>query len=67
MKKILCMLLALIMLVSLAGCGGKTEDPQAAEDTLKVVYLVNGNLGDKGFFDSAASGLEMMKNEAPVL
>ena len=64
MKKILCMLLALIMLVSLAGCGGKTEDPQAAaEDTLKVVYLVNGNLGDKGFFDSAASGLEMMKNE----
>jgi basic membrane protein A len=57
------MLLALIMLVSMAGCGGKTEDPQAAEDTLKVVYLVNGNLGDKGFFDSAASGLEMMKNE----
>lgn len=29
-----------------------------SEDPLKVVYLVNGNLGDKGFFDSAASGIE---------
>lgn len=30
---------------------------------LKVVYLVNGNLGDKGFYDSAASGLYKMKDE----
>ncbi len=30
---------------------------------LKVVYLVNGNLGDKGFYDSAASGLYKMRDE----
>lgn len=36
---------------------GKSGDP------LKVVYLVNGSLGDKGFYDSAASGLDMMKKE----
>lgn len=35
----------------------------AAEDPLKVVYLVNGNLGDKGFFDSAASGIEKIGTE----
>ncbi len=35
----------------------KTENP------LKVVYLVNGNLGDKGFFDSAASGIQRIGSE----
>ncbi len=39
----------------------KAEDPAA--EPLKVVYLVNGNLGDKGFYDSAASGLYRMRDE----
>lgn len=29
----------------------------------KIVYLVNGNLGDKGFYDSAASGIQMMADQ----
>lgn len=29
----------------------------------KIVYLVNGNLGDKGFYDSAASGIQMMTDQ----
>lgn len=33
------------------------------EKPLKAVYLVNGNLGDKGFYDSAASGLYRMRDE----
>lgn len=37
------------------------EDP--ATDPLKVVYLVNGNLGDKGFYDSAASGIQKIGDE----
>ena len=32
----------------------------AAEDPLKIVYLCNGNLGDKGFYDSAHSGMLML-------
>ncbi|WP_312427654.1 BMP family ABC transporter substrate-binding protein [Lacrimispora sp.] len=38
--------------------GEKTSDKP-----LKAVYLVNGNLGDKGFYDSAASGLYRMRDE----
>ncbi len=34
-----------------------------AADQLKVVYLVNGSLGDKGFYDSAASGIKMMEEK----
>ena len=31
MKKFLCVLLSLVMLLSLAACGGKTEAPAAAD------------------------------------
>jgi len=41
--------------------GAKEE--KASEKPLKAVYLVNGNLGDKGFYDSAASGLYRMRDE----
>ena len=34
-------------------------DADASGKKLKVVYLCNGNLGDKGFNDSAASGMQM--------
>ena len=54
----------------------KTEEPAATETTTteetaepaaeegkvyNVAYLVNGNLGDKSFFDSAESGLEELE------
>ncbi len=29
----------------------------------KLVYLVNGNLGDKGFYDNAASGIYRLRDE----
>lgn len=35
----------------------------ANEDPMKVIYLVNGSLGDKGFYDSAASGINMIADE----
>ena len=34
--------------------------------TYNVAYLVNGNLGDKSFFDSAESGLEELKNAGRI-
>ncbi len=43
--------------------GTDTAKEEASEKPLKAVYLVNGNLGDKGFYDSAASGLYRMRDE----
>ena len=66
MKRTISLLLAVVMIVMLcAGCGAK-EAPAAdapaasSNDAMKVIYLVNGSLGDKGFFDSAASGINKM-------
>lgn len=39
------------------------ESAAEAEDPMKIMYLVNGSLGDKGFFDSAASGIEAIADE----
>lgn len=38
----------------------KTAD---TDDVLKIKLLINGNLGDKSFFDSAKAGLELIKNK----
>ena len=57
MKKLLTLLLACLMLVSLFGCGTKDdEDPNAGK--IKLVYIINGTLGDKSFFDSGKEGLD---------
>lgn len=64
MKKILAIFAILLFAGSMMFAGGKSEAPAEPEsDQLKVVLLVNGNLGDKGFFDSAASGLYRMRDE----
>lgn len=42
---------------------GKAEAANAAGKKLKIVYLCNGNLGDKGFNDSAASGLQLLADK----
>ena len=75
MKKQLALLLALGMSVSLlAGCGSSktTESTQptgtgstdaAGDEPKKVVFMVNGSLGDKGFFDSCQEGIERLGSE----
>lgn len=66
MKKWLSLLLASALTVSmLAGCGGGNDAPAADNGgdgeeggkVYNVCNLVNGNLGDKSFFDSAEAGL----------
>lgn len=73
MKKLLSMLLASVMTVAmLAGCGGGTDAPvDTGEDTgeatvYNVCNLVNGNLGDKSFFDSAEAGLAQLKADGRI-
>ena len=77
MKKTLALLLALVMVFSLCACGQSEapaeEEPAAEapaeEETGKVynvAYLVNGNLGDKSFFDSAESGLAALEEAGRI-
>ena len=63
MKKALLLGLVLVMtagLLFVTSCKGKEEETAVpAEEKVKVVLYVNGTLGDKSFFDSAARGLQM--------
>ncbi len=76
MKKILVALLSVAML---AGCGGSTSKndggsastsgTEESSDTKKVynvAYVVNGNLGDKSFFDSAQEGLKTLESDGRI-
>ena len=64
MKKFLMFVLVAIMAVSMVSCGQKPAETQApvapAAKVYNVVNLVNGNLGDKSFFDAAESGLKAL-------
>ena len=56
-KKLFSVMLAIAVVFSIFGL-------VAAEDApIKVVLLINGSLGDKGFYDSAASGVRRMEKE----
>ena len=56
MKKLFSVLLALVMVLSVVSFASAE-----GEKVYNVAYVVNGNLGDKSFFDSAEAGLEELK------
>lgn len=72
MKKYFAILLAVLMLVSvLAACSKEpaVDEPNVDVPDTKVynvVSLVNGNLGDKSFFDSAESGLKALQEAGRI-
>lgn len=53
-KKLFSLLLAMVMVLSLAACGGSDDD--AESDALKVCVVYSGNLGDKSYNDSCNIG-----------
>lgn len=56
MKKLLAILLVAVLALTLVACGGGNE-----EDTrIRLVYIINGTLGDKSFFDSGKEGLDLI-------
>lgn len=82
MNKLATVLLSAFMAVSLAACGTSTaatapagsaaaaSTAAAASSGTKKVYnvvsLVNGNLGDKSFFDSAEAGLKQLQDDGRI-
>ncbi len=65
--KILILCVVILMVVSTMGvfAGG---DKEAADDgKLKVVLYVNGTLGDKSYFDSAARGIDKAVKELGIV
>jgi len=72
-KLVSVLLVAALVLGALAlgGCAKKEEpketgSQQGGEKPLRVVLLINGTLGDKSFFDSAAAGIEAAKKELGI-
>ena len=62
MKKLLSLILALIMVLSLVACGGSsdettTDDTATEESALKVAMLLTGDINDAGWCQSAYEGL----------
>lgn len=67
MKKLLSLLLASALAISmLTGCGGSASDGGEKGEVYNVCNLVNGNLGDKSFFDSAKSGLDKLEADGVI-
>jgi len=65
MKKLIAVLLVLAMVLSFVGCGAKEEAAEAGDDKIRLVYIINGTLGDKSFFDSGKEGLDMINEKYP--
>ena len=70
MKKIFKLLVATTLLISLVACSKSNEtakvDETKKEETKsagKIVMVVNGNLGDRAFFDSAKTGTDKLISE----
>jgi len=63
MKRFLSIFLALVLTVGLmAGCGGGKSSSAGEGGPVGVAVLLNGTLGDKAFFDSAASVADLSKD-----
>ncbi len=57
--KILGLLATLLLAISVIACA--PESAKEDSDSLSVAVLLNGTLGDKSFFDSAANGMKMIE------
>ena len=63
MKKLIAVLMVLAMVLAFVGCAKEPAAEEAAGDKIRLVYIVNGTLGDKSFFDSGKEGLDMINEQ----
>ena len=67
MKKVIIILLATVLVLGLAGCNRTPSQAQARQDdTISVVLMLGGNLGDLSFNDSAQRGIIRAREELGV-
>lgn len=62
MKKFVFVMIVVVLFASLVGCTPSSQSPE----TEKVVYLINGALGDQSFYDSGQMDMEKIKSEYGV-
>jgi basic membrane protein A len=67
MKKLVAILLTAILVFGVVACApAATTETTTEGKVYNVVSLVNGNLGDKSFFDSAESGLKALQDAGRI-
>jgi basic membrane protein A and related proteins len=66
-KRILILSIILLMVLSTMSVFAGGDKEAADESKLKVVLYVNGTLGDKSFFDSAARGIDQAVKELGII
>jgi len=69
MKKNFAIALVVVMMFVFIGCGTNNKAPNNTtqkSNLPKVACLLNGNLGDKSFFDSANEGMKLIKDQLGV-
>jgi len=62
MKKIFLFVLVAALFISVVSCGAPAE----TREVTKVVYLINGSLGDNAFYDSGQAGMEKIAQDYGV-
>lgn len=65
-KKTVVLLLIMVLITSLAGCGGKSIDIEKSEAIRIGIVLTTQGLGDKNFNDMAYGALERAKEELGI-
>ncbi|MGI6759678.1 MAG: BMP family lipoprotein [Bacilli bacterium] len=71
-RKILISIMLLIVMFVLVGCGDKNGNDNNKSDIkdlndgkTRIALLINGNLGDMSFFDSAKAGMDKFAKDYP--
>lgn len=65
-KKLLALLLASVMVVSLAACNGNNDDKKGSADGMTVTLVVADKFGDRSFYDSSKEGVDKLAADKGV-
>lgn len=67
--KLIIISMFILVTIGLIGCGNDNEviNDGSTDGVTKVCLIINGNLGDKSFFDSANEGIKMINASNPEM
>ncbi len=67
LKRVLVLSVVLLMVISTMSVFANGDKEKSSDSKLKVVLYLNGTLGDKSFFDSAARGVNQAVKELGIV